>query len=386
MLVHLQHQRAGIPVAQVGDTRAVAESTQRGGLGVGVDVLAQRLRHRVVDGLDRPVAGDVDRLQGSLAIGAGPHHHLRAVGGHRRVLNEFAAAVDPHQVIGMRLISLQQGELRVVGEVHTFIAKRPAEFEDALHSAHTQPFEIELRSDAQVQVEVIGVDVGPERSGVGAAVDLLQDRCLNLKKTLAEQRLPNRAQDVAPGLNKAPGYRVGGQIDVACPHPGLRIGQALPLLRQRSQALSQQTPPVHQHRVGAVAAVPHRTGHLDQVAEIDISEILRRTVHLGTVEEQLHIAGPVPQLCERHSAVVADPQHPTCHRDGDAVVGRQCLGDRVGRRPAHRIGVDALVAQRFQLCHPNPHLFGESVFLSSRRVGEREGGRGPVGVQRTGRR
>ena len=69
----------------------------------------------------------------------------------------------------MRLVGLQQRELWIVAEVHALVAERAAQFENAFHSAHAESLEIKLRGDAQVQIKVIGVDVGLEWSGIGAA-------------------------------------------------------------------------------------------------------------------------------------------------------------------------------------------------------------------------
>ena len=126
-------------------------------------------------------------------------HDVRAVGGQRGVLDQLTAAVDPHQVVGVRLVGLQQGELRVVAEVDALVAERAAQFEHPLHAADAQPFQVQLGGDAQVQVEVVGVDVGDERAGVGAAVDLLQDRGLDLQEPLGEQGFADGVQDLAAG-------------------------------------------------------------------------------------------------------------------------------------------------------------------------------------------
>ena len=99
----------------------------------------------------------------------------------------------------MRLVGLQQRELGVVAEVDALVAERAAELEDPLHAADAQPLEVQLGGDAQVQVEVVGVDVGEERPGVGAAVDLLQDRRLDLEEPLADQGFADRVQDSAAG-------------------------------------------------------------------------------------------------------------------------------------------------------------------------------------------
>ena len=210
-------------------------------IGVGVDLLAEGLGHRAVHGLDRPRAGDVDGLQRAVGV-AGAHDDLAAVGGLGGVLDQLAAAVDPHVVVGVRLVGLQQGELGVVAEVDALVAERAAQFEDPLDAADAQPLQVELGCDPQVQVEVVGVDVGDERAGVRAAVDLLQDRRLDLEETLADQRLPDGVQDAAARGDQVAGLGVDGQVDVARADPGLRVGEALPLVGQWAQALADQPP------------------------------------------------------------------------------------------------------------------------------------------------
>ena len=245
----------------------VAELAQRSQVGVGPDLFAERLGHRAVHGLDGPLAGDVDRFEG--AVVAGPQEHVRAVGGLRGVLDQLAAAVDPHVVVGVRLVGLQQRELRVVAEVHALVAERPAQLEDPLDTADAQPLQVQLGRDAQIQVEVVGVDVGEERPGVGAAVDLLQDRRLDLQKPLADQGFADRVQYTAAGPDQVARLGVDRQVDVSGAYPRLLVGQPLPLVGQRAQALADQPPArTISDRVPDLAAA-HGAGHLDQVAEVD---------------------------------------------------------------------------------------------------------------------
>ena len=204
LLVQLEHHRAGVPVGEVGDVGGVAQPAQRGQVGVGPDLFAERLGHRAVHGLDRPLPGDVDLLQ--RAVVAGTHEHVLAVGGLRRVLDQLAAAVDPHVVVGVRLVGLQQRELGVVAEVDALVAERAAQLEDPLDAADAQPLQVQLGGDAQIEVEVVGVDVGEERPGVRAAVDLLQDRGLDLQETPCRPgfRGSRAERRCGPGSARAP--------------------------------------------------------------------------------------------------------------------------------------------------------------------------------------
>ena len=183
-------------------------------------------------GLHRPDTGDVDLFQAVIA-GTGPHHHLSAVGGLGGVLDQLPAAVDPVLVVGVRLIRLQQGEFRVVAEVDTLVAESPAELEHPLHATDAEPLEVQLGRDPQIQVEVVAVDVGDERAGGGAAVDLLQDRGLDLQESLGVQGISDRAQHAAAGRDQLARLGVDGQVDIAAAHPRFGVGQPFPLVRQR---------------------------------------------------------------------------------------------------------------------------------------------------------
>src|SRR6202021_4055025 len=98
-----------------------------------------RLRLPTGHGRGRADAGDVDFFQ---SVTGGAHPHLSAVGGLGGVLDKFAATVDPVSVVGVRLIRLEQRELRIVAEVNTFVTERSAQLEYPLHTTHAEPLQI----------------------------------------------------------------------------------------------------------------------------------------------------------------------------------------------------------------------------------------------------
>src|SRR5437879_3446337 len=107
-------------------------------------MLTERLGYRVVHGLHRPDTGDVDGFEAVVSTRPSvwivwPHRHLRAIGGLGGTLDQLSAAVDPVGVVGVRLVSLKQSELRVVRRVDALVAKRSAQLEYSLHTADAQP-------------------------------------------------------------------------------------------------------------------------------------------------------------------------------------------------------------------------------------------------------
>jgi hypothetical protein len=56
-------------------------------------------------------------------------------------------------------------------------------------------------------------------------------------------KLPDRRHDAAPNLEYSPGVRIDDQVEVPLPVPDLDVGQAVPLLGQRHQALGEEVQP-----------------------------------------------------------------------------------------------------------------------------------------------
>ena len=147
------------------------------------------------------------------------------------------------------------------------------------------------------------------------------------------------------GLEQSAGLGVDGQVDVALPDPGLGVGQALPLVRQRVQALAGH-PPVRREQRQLAACGWCRCCRSTSMRSPRSNSAANSSHALGAhpvaVDQQLDVAGPVAHHREDDAAVVADPQQPA--RDAHASCPRRRvagLGDRVGRRVGHGVGVDA---------------------------------------------
>ena len=79
-------------------------------------------------------------------------------------------------VVAVGLVGLEHRELGIVGCVSALVAEDPADLVDPLDAADDQPLQVQLQRDAQVQVQVEGIDMGGERPRVRAAVQRLQHR------------------------------------------------------------------------------------------------------------------------------------------------------------------------------------------------------------------
>ena len=152
---------------------------------------------------------------------SGPADDRAAEPGHRGRLDQLPGQRGHRGVVAVRLVRLEHRELGVVRGVRALVAEVPAELVDLLDAADDQPLEVELQRDPQVHGQVVGVDVGDERPGVGAAVQRLQHRGLDLEEPALVQFLANRPGHRAAQLGHLPGLRVDDQVHVALPHPGL---------------------------------------------------------------------------------------------------------------------------------------------------------------------
>lgn len=300
----------------------------------------------------------------------------RAEGGGGGALDQFAGEVEHHVVVGEGLVGLQHRELGVVLVGDALVAEGAAHLEDLLHTADAEPLEVELGRDAQVQVEVVGVDVGAEGPGVGTAVDLLEHRGLDLQVAAVEQSLAQGLDRAGAGPYDVPCLGARDEVEVAAPDPGLGVGEALALVGEGAQALAGELPGAdHEGRLARPAGAGLAADE-HVVAEVDLGG--EGVQHLGpglvAGEHQLDVAGPVAQDGEDHAAEVAYEHHapgegglfagPGTGREGGAaggaLVGGLQFRDGVGARAdPHRVGVGTGRPDAVQFRVADADLFGQ---------------------------
>ncbi len=129
-------------------------------------------------------------------------------------------------VVGVGLVGLEHGELRVVGPVHALVPEVVADLVDPLEPAHQQPLEVELVRDPEVQRHVERVVVGHERPRRGATVEWLQDRGLDLQEPLLVQVAADPAHRARAKPEDLAHLGMHGQIGVALAVADLGVLQA----------------------------------------------------------------------------------------------------------------------------------------------------------------
>ena len=146
-------------------------------------------------------------------------------------------------VVAVGLVGLQHGELGVVLGADPLVAVDPADLEDPLHAADQQPLQVQLGGDPQEQVDVERVVVGDERPGRRAAGDRLHRRRLDLDEPSLGHHPAERGDDLRPAEEDGQRLGVAEQVDVPLPVALLDVGQPVPLLGRRQQALAQERQP-----------------------------------------------------------------------------------------------------------------------------------------------
>ncbi len=141
-----------------------------------------------------------------------------------------------HRVVdvGVGLVPLEQRELGVVLERHALVAEVLADLVDALEPADDQALEVELGRDAQVEVAVELVVVRRERPRVGAAVERLQRRRLDLDEAGAVELAAQGRDRARAQLELGAHLGVDQQVEVALAVARLDIGEPVVLVGQRA--------------------------------------------------------------------------------------------------------------------------------------------------------
>ena len=203
----------------------------------------------------------------------------------------------------------------------------------------------------------------------------LQHRRLGLKEAARVQFFAQRPGDGGAQLRHPAGVRVDDQVDVALPHPRLRVVQARVLVRERPQRLGGDREGFRQDRELPAARRDHLTLDPDVVAEVHVALPGGERLLADPVQgdHDLEVAGAVPDRGEAELAPDAGQHDPA--GDADAVAGRGVrrqvrvfladLRDRGGAGESDRVGVGALGPDAGELIQAYLHLLGHVALILS---------------------
>src|SRR5215469_5740140 len=106
---------------------------------------------------------------------------------------------ERHQVviIGIGLIELQYRELWIVLRRDTLVAKVAINLVNTLEPSDNQPFQVQLRSNTKIKIDVESVVVREEQTRHRSASDRLHHRGLNFDVATRIQKRANRLYNLA---------------------------------------------------------------------------------------------------------------------------------------------------------------------------------------------
>jgi hypothetical protein len=127
-------------------------------------------------------------------------------------------------------------------------------------------------------------------------------RGLDLEEAGVVEDRAEAADDVAAGAEDVGDGGVGDEVDVALAVARLDVAEAVPLLRQRAVRLGEEAKVGRRDR--ELAALRRREAplRLDDVADVDVGEVLVGGPHRRLIHEELDLAGAVAQADEGEAA------------------------------------------------------------------------------------
>ena len=205
--------------------------------------------------------------------------------------------------------------------IHALVAEVPVDLEDPLDAADDAALQVQLGSDAQVEVYVEGVGAGDEGARRRPAVQRLQHRGLDLDEIQAGEVLAHRRDDLDAGHRVLARRGAHDQVRVA-------VANALLLVhlgerdRQRAQRLRRHLPRRRHHRKFAAFRRDHAPSHRHNVAEVDVVLPARQRIgaDLGEREHDLQL-GAVALLQGREAQLTGVALEHDAPGDGDHILG-----------------------------------------------------------------
>ena len=128
-------------------------------------------------------------------------------------------------IVGVSLVELTGGELRVVGEINALIAELTANLIHTVQTANDQHLQVQLGSDTKVQVHVQVVVMSDEGLGNGTTGDHVHHGRLDLKEVTLIEVTANTVDDLGTDGEGVANVLVDDQIQITLTVTSLHVGQ-----------------------------------------------------------------------------------------------------------------------------------------------------------------
>ena len=208
---------------------------------------------------------------------------------------KFFGVVHEPVIFLVGCIELHHCEFRVVANVNTFVAEGAVEFKHAFKAADDQALQIKFRCDAQVHIHVERIVMGDERFGIGTAGDRMEHRSFHFHEVMFHHEFTSFGDRLGTDHEGAACAFVHDQIDIALTIAGFRIGEAVELIRQRTNVLGQQTEVLDADGKFAGLGEEQRAGCADDIADVDhlLEEVVSFIAHFSLGDKKLDVIGAV---------------------------------------------------------------------------------------------
>ncbi|BBG29261.1 UDP-N-acetylglucosamine enolpyruvyl transferase [Zymobacter palmae] len=207
---------------------------------------------------------------------------------------------DQVTVVRKRPVELQHGELGVMTGRQTFVAEVAVDFEHTFEAAHDQTFEVQFWRDAQVHVHVERVVMRDKRTRRSTTRNRLQHWRFDFHERTFAKVLADRGDHGGTDTESIAHFRIHDQINVALTVAAFLIGQAVELVRQRTQALGQKASAFHHDVQITLAGFMHRPMCRHDVTDVpafDVGQYVFRQPFL--IDVQLDLSADVLDDDER---------------------------------------------------------------------------------------
>ncbi len=175
---------------------------------------------------------------------------------------------DHAAVIGVRLIELEHRELGVVLRRDAFVPKVAIDFVHAFETADQQALQVELGSDAEIEVEIERVVMCDERARRRAAVERLHHGRFYFEEAARIELPPERLDDLRTRDESLSHLRIRDQVDIALAIARFDIFKAVPLLGQREHDFRKEVEVFDVNGELAGSGAKQIAGDADDVADI----------------------------------------------------------------------------------------------------------------------
>ena len=143
-------------------------------------------------------------------------------------------------IVGICLIELEHGEFWIVFGVHAFVTEYTTDFVNFIKAADNQTFQVQLKSDTQIHIDIEAVVMCDKWTSSSTACDIVQNRGLNFQITFCIQEVAQLFDDHGTFYEYVTNFWVHDKVNVSLTVSQVSVGQTMEFFRQRQQGFGQQ--------------------------------------------------------------------------------------------------------------------------------------------------